>query len=148
MAPLSRESAPLPKLDKKNQDLESIDEDLLSPVLVRIDLSKNRLRNPLPDVSHLIELRWLNLSKNNLTALDSIAGLASLQILNVSHNQLAGKLNVGKMRNLNTLVLNGNSLTAVGGLEKLHKLETLIVSNNAIAELSGWVSQVRYQQGE
>ena len=58
---------PLTKLDRKDQGLDTVDEDLLTPSLVRVDLSKNRIHNPLPGVAHLVELRWLNLSKNKLT---------------------------------------------------------------------------------
>ena len=128
---------PPPKLDGKDQGLETVDEDLLTPSLVRIDLSKNRIHNPLPGVAHLVELRWLNLSKNKLTvcidwsggiplllslsltrvlpqALDGIANLPSLQVLNVSHNNLSGKLSLGKLRDLNTFVGNGNGLTSLG----------------------------------
>lgn len=129
------------KLDVRKKDLGRLREDDLTPDLVRLDASVNRLTSPLPALGHLVDLRWLNLSKNRLTTLDSVASLPGLQVLNLSHNQLEGKLSVGKLRGLNALVVNANQITSLGGLERLTKLETLIVSNNRIAELSGWISQ-------
>jgi Leucine-rich repeat (LRR) protein len=128
------------KLDVRKKDLGRLDEDDLTPDLVRLDAAGNRLTSPLPGMGHLVDLRWLNLSKNRLTSLDSVASLPSLQVLNVSHNELAGKLSVGRLRGLTALVVNANQITSLGGLEKLNKLETLIVSNNKVAELSGWIS--------
>ena len=129
------------KLDVSGKASPRLDEDELTPDLVRLDASSNRLTSPLPALGHLVDLRWLNLSKNRLTSLDSVGSLPSLQVLNVSHNELTGKLSVGRLRDLTALVVNANQITSLGGLEKLTKLETLIVSNNRIAELSGWISQ-------
>jgi hypothetical protein len=128
------------KLDRKNRNLERVDEEELTPSLIRLDLSKNVLKGPL-DLLHLVELRWLNLSKNALTSLDGFASLPNLRVLNVSYNKLEGKVNVGKLRELTALVLNSNAITSVAGLEKLPRLETLIVSNNQITEFGGWISQ-------
>jgi hypothetical protein len=137
----TRENTPMSKLDVSGKDSPRLDEDELTPDLVRLDASSNRLTSPLPALGHLVDLRWLNLSKNRLTSLDSVGSLPSLQVLNVSHNELTGKLSVGRLRGLTALVVNANQITSLGGLEKLTKLETLIVSNNRIAELSGWISQ-------
>lgn len=111
------------KLDVSGKDSPRLDEDELTPDLVRLDASSNRLTSPLPALGHLVDLRWLNLSKNRLTSLDSVGSLPSLQVLNVSHNELTGKLSVGRLRGLTALVVNANQITSLGGLEKLTKLE-------------------------
>jgi Leucine-rich repeat (LRR) protein len=127
------------KLDKKNQNLTSIEGGELSHSLARIDLSKNSLSKL--DISHCRQLRWLNLSHNKLASIEGFADLPELEVLNVSHNELEGKINVGRLKQLKALVLNGNQLTTIKGLEKLHRLETLIVSNNDLSDLGGWISK-------
>lgn len=91
-------------------------------------------------VGACVKLKWLNISKNKITSLQSLSSLESLEVLNAAQNCLEGKVGVGRLRSLKALVLNGNKIDKVGGLEKLAVLETLILSQNNITSLGGWLA--------
>jgi Leucine-rich repeat (LRR) protein len=100
------------ELDLSGGGLTKIPSDVfLRTDLVKLDLSENDLAGaPQAEIRHLAKLKFLDLSKNNLTGLPAELGqLKELETLDVSDNQLTGlPMELGDLTQLRVLDISGN----------------------------------------
>ncbi|KAJ6414309.1 hypothetical protein OIU84_007014 [Salix udensis] len=101
------------------------------PNLVRLDLANRDLIGSIPQISTPPQLRYLNLSSNNLQGAlpGEIGNMKNLESLDVSYNRLNGPipLEIGDLKNLESLDVSYNRLNGpipptVGGSAKLRSL--------------------------
>lgn len=102
--------------------------------LRRLDLSRNNLRavqvRLLP-----ISLVRLNLSRNQLESVEGLGALASLTELDVSDNSLASIRGASACARLRSLNAAGNVLADLVGVSRLKKLTSLNVARNRIPSI-------------
>jgi Leucine-rich repeat (LRR) protein len=115
------------------QDLSFLS-DLSSEKLTSLNLSNNNFpEQDLSVFSRFVNLKTLNLSKNNLTSID-LSQNKNLKQLDLSYNSLTF-LNLSECKELRELNLGKNQLTSVEFLNTLpnpEKLEELILVRNNI----------------
>ena len=101
-----------------------------------LDLSFNRIRR-IENLSALGQLRELKLYGNRLTAVEGLEALGQLQVLSLEGNALERLENLGALRNLRELRVGHNRLESLRGLGRLPALEVVSAPQNAIASLEG-----------
>lgn len=95
------------------------------------------------DLSHLVNLKHLDLANNRLAHPDSLNGLAHLKFLtklSLAGNRLSEGvgMHLVRMQRLTVLNLAGNDLTFIPPcIEQLKGLKALILNNNCIRSLAG-----------
>lgn len=108
------------------------------PVLHEFDLSSNKLAAP-PYFNGLRHLKRLNLAKNQISKLDSLAfsGFPNLESLDISKNHISDidGTSLDKLTALQTLDLRNNSITEVPTIKQSSLLSTLYLDYNLITEL-------------
>uniref|UniRef100_K3WUR8 U2A'/phosphoprotein 32 family A C-terminal domain-containing protein n=1 Tax=Globisporangium ultimum (strain ATCC 200006 / CBS 805.95 / DAOM BR144) TaxID=431595 RepID=K3WUR8_GLOUD len=111
-------------------------------LLVRLDLSRNRLAGPASEgLETLISLESLNLSDNQITAIGNLSQLTKLEELNVGNNRLS-TLEGQFPPNVTALRVNGNRISDLQSLAgTLAKLNELYIQDNAISNLEPIVSR-------
>ncbi len=87
------------------------------------------------EVAQLINLHYLNVSNNQLTALPDLSPLTNLKELYVSRNQLTEFPNLSSLANLQSLDVEGNRLTTLPDLSSFANLQRLDVSRNQLTAL-------------
>ena len=114
--------------------------------LTTLDLSENQIQEfPVNTLCPLNNLKFLNLSRNNLNSFDDIVVtdgcLGSVQILDVSNNQISGILSFKTLQawtSVSSLFINGNKIQQIAGdaLDMLKvTLQKLDASDNHITRL-------------
>ncbi|QDV66071.1 Bifunctional hemolysin/adenylate cyclase precursor [Crateriforma conspicua] len=115
--------------------------------IAELDLSNSGVTD-LEGLQHLVGLRSLNLSGNNLdsTSLSVLRprnndtqGLLAIEHLDLSNNQLTSTNPLQFLTTLRTLNLSdqrGVSITSIGGLRTLEELRVLTVAGNSVTDLS------------
>ena len=103
--------------------------------LQQLDLSSNKLRGVIPNLSSLTELQELYLSDNEFQGpLNWLANLTSCTTITVNNNRLVGPLprSIGRMTKLNMLVAHNNDLhgSLPVDLFELPNLQGVVLSGN------------------
>lgn len=108
------------------------------PYILKLDLRSNRLSSLslFNDPSTFHYLQHLNLSKNQITTLTSIA-LPKLSTLVLTSNQISSIQDFSGHASLKSLDLRGNKLVNLQGLHDLTALEELWLAENALTSISG-----------
>jgi Leucine-rich repeat (LRR) protein/GTPase SAR1 family protein len=88
-------------------------------------------------VSHLFNLRKLNLSFNQISGIYGLYNLSFLEELNLNCNQIKELKNLENLKRLKYLSFYDNQVTKLQCLENLSVLEGLDASKNNISELKG-----------
>uniref|UniRef100_A0A4W5RHQ0 Uncharacterized protein n=1 Tax=Hucho hucho TaxID=62062 RepID=A0A4W5RHQ0_9TELE len=134
--------------DLSGRKLKSVPQILLEQAeeARRLDLQRNKLRQ-LNWISNLVNLRELNLSRNELNNIkvipeDVFPHLGKLQFLKLSTNRLA-KLpaDLSQCHSLSYLNLSNNCLKDLQALVGLPKLKELFVEQNSLTELPAQLFQ-------
>ncbi|XP_055346232.1 protein flightless-1 homolog [Paramacrobiotus metropolitanus] len=106
------------------------------PNLAELDLAENELTRVPECAYNVIQLRRLNLSKNQLSDFDIPEGWLKLQTLNVSHNKLKSlSQNLPKCTALKRLYVNNNELDFNGipsSIGRLESLEVFMAADNRL----------------
>lgn len=85
----------------------------------------------------LSELRFLNLSQNQIIEIKGLENLRNLKELYLNHNQIKEINGLENVILLRHLELNNNQITEIKRLENLNSLEHLELNNNQITEIKG-----------
>jgi Leucine-rich repeat (LRR) protein len=108
----------------------NIHQAMLNPEnVIKLDLSKNKLKDVPADIRKLTNLQYLDLSKNKITSLPSWIGeLKSLQFLILSKNKIDSlPPQFGDLTHLKYFVMNRSELTSlphtIGKLKELHYMD-------------------------
>jgi Leucine-rich repeat (LRR) protein len=101
-----------------------------------LNLSKNRITETI-GLENLTNLKDLHLSRNQITHMRGFDHLTNLEKLYLSGNQLTEITGLDNLANLKELYLNENQITCIKGLENLSHLEILDLSHNQIARIQG-----------
>ena len=82
-------------------------------------------------------MEQLDLSHNQLRAINHLHHLSAMTHLNLSYNQLTALDNMNtRLGNVHTLLLTNNDLSSLYGLAKLYSLVKLDVRSNLIEHVS------------
>jgi len=119
-----------------NRGIERIDSLSHLRNLRALDLSFNRIRR-VENLSALGQLRELKLYGNRLTVVEGLEALGQLQVLSLEGNALERLGGLGALRNLRELRLGHNRLTSLRGLGRLPALELVSAPQNALTSLEG-----------
>ena len=103
--------------------------------LKTLDVSQNQLTS-LPSLSKNTKLTVLSVQNNQLTSLPDLSALVSLEGLNAGQNQLTSLPDLSKNVELETLLVNDLQLTSLPDLSRNTKLLYFDVYNNPLATLS------------
>lgn len=103
--------------------------------VVGLSLQRMDLSTTAP-LAALGQLERLNVSYNQLTALDGLSGIASLSELTASHNQLTNVTGLAGA-GLTKLDLSENAIASASAVPPLDRLEVLNLSNNPLGSLEG-----------
>jgi len=76
----------------------------------------------------------LNVSKNNLAGIESLAQLVNLKSLLLSHNKIAQISNLESLQYLEILDLSNNQIEEIAGLSQCKLLNSLSLANNKISQ--------------
>lgn len=132
------EAASKREISLRNKEISQIDDISHLIELKKLDLSENHLKHPdnLNGLSHLRHLSVLNLSKNQLPDLLHVFNLQRLTVLNVSHNQLkALPTGLEQLSNLKALIANNNQIKTLGRVRLPAGLNSLVLSHNALEDV-------------
>lgn len=132
------EAAQKREINLKGKEITQIDDISHLVELKKLDLSSNQLKHPdnLNGLSHLRHLSVLNLSHNQLPDLAHIFGLRNLTVLNISHNQLkALPTGIEQLTNLKALIANNNQIKSLGRLHLPKGLTALVLSHNVLEDI-------------
>lgn len=132
------EAAAKREITLKGKEITQIDDISHLVELKKLDLSENQLKHPdnLNGLSHLRHLSVLNLSKNQLPDLAHLFNLQRLTVLNVSHNQLkALPSGIEQLSGLKALIANNNQIRSLGRLRLPAGLNSLVLSHNHLEDL-------------
>lgn len=119
----------------KGQDVTQIDDISHLVNLKKLDLSENKLKHAdsLTGLAHLKSLSVLNLSKNSLPDIGHIFNLPRLAVLNISHNALTIlPTGIESLLNLKALVATGNQIKSISNIKLPSSINSLILSHNQI----------------
>ncbi len=83
----------------------------------------------------LMDLEYLNLTKNKIKEIKGLENLANLKELYLGENQIEEIKGLESLTDLRFLGLNNNRVREIKGLENLSKLEELNLLNNKIQEI-------------
>lgn len=97
--------------------------------------NKNKI-NTLKGLEKLKNLKYLNVSFNNLTSLSGIEKLNKLEIIVASHNRLKDILEVKKLYSLSNIDVRDNSIKNINAIKKLRKLRYITIDNNKISNIN------------
>lgn len=112
-------------------------------------IKKPELANLMNIISQLTQLRWLDLSCNNMEEMpESLIKLKQLNWLDLSNNKFTSlPKSLGQIEQLESLDLSNNQLTklpeSLGDLRKLHWFD---ISNNGMTEIPNSMQQLRQLQ--
>jgi len=105
--------------------------------LKELDLSENRICE-INGLETLTNLEKLILNRNKyLTKIKNLESLVNLKWLEISSNQITEIKGLETLINLRYLFLNGNQITEIKGLETLVNLKDLTLGDNQISEIKG-----------
>ncbi|KAJ5225182.1 hypothetical protein N7468_006407 [Penicillium chermesinum] len=132
--------AVFPDMDLEDVDPDSDERGPQFGGLESLDLHGNVLRSLPLGLRRLHQLRFLNLSNNDLRMedLSVVMEIPSLSDLKLANNKLQGSFSkaVGNLRNLESLDLRGNAITLLPTeLGELTRLKTLEVGENQLTSL-------------
>ncbi len=87
------------------------------------------------NISHLTNLRILDLSFNKITKIEGVESLVNLEKLYLSNNRISVIENLSSLQKLKVLELGSNRIRRITGLEELKKLEELWLGKNKIENM-------------
>lgn len=100
----------------------------------------HRLEQLPPHLNQLEQLKYLDLSGNQLTGLGAITKLGNLRTLKLSENQLTNLEGLESLQELKELDLSGNNLTQLPkALAQLPKLRKLNLAKNQLKTIPDWL---------
>ncbi|KNC79437.1 hypothetical protein SARC_08168 [Sphaeroforma arctica JP610] len=113
----------------------------LSPMVEirKLTLSKNELES-LECVKYCKSLTYLNVAHNKIDSLKDLKDLKMLSVCNAGNNNLNSAEGATAIEHLKALVLNNNKFTHTPNFLRLKKLNTLVLSHNMIEDIKA----VRY----
>ena len=88
-------------------------------------------------LSHLPNLRILDLGGNRIIAISGLEDVPLLEIINLSQNRIERIEGLESLPNMRELHLSNNRIKRIEGLDSLEKLEVLMLEGNQITEISG-----------
>lgn len=102
-----------------------------------LDLSNSQIKHigDIKGLDEIKELKFLNLSNNQLSDLTSLERLLNLKVLNLAYNNIRSIHELGNLEALEYLNLSNNAITDLTGISKLTKLKTLNLSNNQLSNV-------------
>ena len=103
--------------------------------LTTLDLSRNTISN-ISTLANLTTLTTLNLNHNAISDISVLKNLTKLRWLFLSHNAISDISALTNLTALKRLWLGGNAISDISALEKLTKLTTLNLAHNAISDIS------------
>ncbi len=103
--------------------------------LTTLDLSRNTITD-ISTLANLTTLTTLNLNHNAISDISVLKKLTKLRWLYLSHNALSDISALTNLTALKRLWLGGNAISDISALEKLTKLTTLNLAHNAISDIS------------
>ncbi|NMC03555.1 MAG: leucine-rich repeat domain-containing protein, partial [Candidatus Lokiarchaeota archaeon] len=107
------------------------------PRLEQLDLSNNKIRSIKSlenQTSHLLETLWLG--NNQISCIEGLENV-NLRYLDLSMNNISKIANIDHMIDLEELYLSRNEITKIEGLETLVNLKRLHLSHNGIKKIEG-----------
>ncbi len=118
---------------KEITDLEGID---YIANLTKLDISKNNISN-IDSLRNLTELQELVMNTNKLESAVKLSFLTNLVKLDLSGNKIPDIAPLANCVKLKELLLNGNKASVIYPIKSLINLEKLDLSANGIADLTG-----------
>lgn len=120
-----------------NQLTDMSDLDKLSPSLTSLKIGFNRSTDPnvLRHLSHLTNLKVLDVSGMNLNELISVGELKQLTDLNISNNSISDLEPLRGLNDLTDLNASGNQIADLSPLQQIKGIRNLNLSDNAVWDL-------------
>lgn len=128
----------LTNVQMENNRIESLEPLTTLPNLTSIYMANNNISGALPSFMNEHQLKYLDVSQNQITDISAIANLPSIIKLDVHHNQLTS-LPVFQMPALERLDLSYNFISDIDPLwsSELDKLDALFLGSNFISDFYG-----------
>ncbi|MYF31484.1 MAG: leucine-rich repeat domain-containing protein [Gammaproteobacteria bacterium] len=101
----------------------------------RLDLSRNGLAD-IATLARLRALESLDLSDNDIIDVSALRGLTALRRLDLGGNDIVEVWPLADLPDLEVLVLDGNRVADVGALTHMARLENLGLARNAVEDIS------------
>lgn len=102
--------------------------------VLRLDSNKiSRMKTD--EVCPLINLRYIDVSSNNLSSIACLNVLTNVEEIHCTHNQIAKILNLHSLKKLREFDASNNELTDISGLNSLPNLSVLTLDSNKISTL-------------
>nr|MDO8118380.1 leucine-rich repeat domain-containing protein [Candidatus Sigynarchaeota archaeon] len=97
-----------------------------------LDLTSQHLKNPkkMKELENIATLEELDLTDNNLTALDFLEQLENLKKLDLTYNSITDFSGIETLQNLEYLSLSCNDLSQIPDLSNLKNLKKIDLSHN------------------
>ncbi|KAJ2656329.1 protein phosphatase regulatory subunit Sds22 [Coemansia sp. RSA 1200] len=105
------------------------------PTLKELDLYDNRLKRVDSGVAALTQLEYLDLSFNNIRAIEGVDAMIDLRDLFFVSNKIQTIENLSRLALLRQLELGANRIRAIQNLDQLECLEELYLGKNKITRL-------------
>lgn len=129
----------LRELRAEDNQIESLEGVLELDGLIRLILSRNRIKAINFEGCNLMRLTDLNLRQNHLTEIGGLTHLPGLKRLDLSNNKLASLSSLGCIPSLQDLRLANNELHTLD-ISHFPKLQQLDIDKNSIAEIDNLTS--------
>jgi tetratricopeptide (TPR) repeat protein len=124
-------------LSIKFKNLTKIPEEIGKFIDLReLDLSRNQIEN-IEGLTELISLRKLTFRENRIQKIDGLVSLIQLNELDLSDNQIETIEGIFNLRKLETLELSRNRIKKLEGLKRNLKLKILKLNGNPIEKIEG-----------
>ncbi|MFX1365448.1 MAG: TIR domain-containing protein [Promethearchaeota archaeon] len=99
-----------------------------------LDLSNQGIRDisEIKGLDNLVNLRYLNLNKNQITEIKGLDNLRILETLSLENNNISEIKGLDNLNLLQHLLLNGNNITEIKGLGNLSSLKRIELQDNPV----------------
>lgn len=122
------------KYGKKFLDYAIEDDEFVKIVIIGLEVENI---SDIIGLEDLTELKYLDLSGNQIREIDFMGNFPKLEFLHLKENQIKEIKGLEKLTNLAELYLSSNQITEIKGLDKLKNLTVLDLSENNISKIKG-----------
>ncbi len=105
--------------------------------LIKLKFNSKSLKEIPSCIRQFLNLKWLDLSNNQINKIENLETLQKLQYLNLRDNSISKIKGLQNLIQLEDLSLSENQISKIEGLENLFKLKILDVSHNQIRKIEG-----------
>ena len=128
----------LDSIELPNKNIETLEDISFFeglPNLRFLDLSSNEISD-ISALKNLTNLQDLFLFGNEISDISSLKNLANLEVLVLDDNKISDISSLKNLANLEGLTLSNNRISDISSLKNLANLEVLVLSNNRISDIS------------